>query len=282
MRNHGRWVVLLTVALLLPIHAAAQQARQRVDCQPGTTSRTQTGQAPAPRQGLQAYDVVVDVRNLCVERLNLEVDNLEAHISLNARVANLVRVNAGANVYIGGVELGIRGVRAEALLLVDLDNVVQIVDEVLTFVDNNPQIVSQLTGTIQHTVRSVGGVANTALQPGGVVGQAVGVVGQTLGNLTQPGGVLTQTTNALGQTVQTTLETGGNLVETTLGATGSVVSSRTIGNLLRLPVLEETTNAAGQTVRQVRDTTGNLIEYTLSNAGQLLNARLLQQARQHR
>lgn len=282
MRNQCLWAASLALALLLPLDAAAQATRQRVECQPGTRAETRTGETPAPRQGLQEYDVVVDVRNLCVERIDLDVDNLDAHISLNARVANLVRVNAGADVYIGTVELGIRGVRAEALLLVDLDNVVQIVDEVLTFVDNNPEVVTQLVGTVQHTVRTAGGVAETALQPGGVVGEAVGVVGETLGNLTQPGGVLTQTVNTLGQTVQTTLETGGGLIERTLDTAGNVVSSRSVGNLLRLRVLDETTNAAGQTVRQVRDTAGNLIEYTLDSAGQVLNARVLQQARRPR
>lgn len=282
MRNHGLRAALLGFSLLLPLDMAAQNVRQRVDCQPGSRSRTETGQAPAPRQGLEAYDVVVEIPNLCVDRIHLDVDNLEAHVSLNARVANLVRVNAGADVYIGTVELGIQGVRAEALLLVDLDNVVQIVDEVLTFIDNNPQVVTQLVGTVGSTVRTVGGVANTALQPGGVVGRAVGAVGRTLGNLTEPGGVLTQTVNTLGQTVQTTLETGGNLVQRTLDSAGKVVSSTTAGNLLRLPVLQETTNAAGQTVRQVRDTAGNLIEFTLDSAGEVANARVLQQARQRR
>jgi YD repeat-containing protein len=271
----------LALALIAPASASAQQ-RQRVDCQPGTSRTRQAGQTPAPPAGLEAYDVVVDIPDLCVERINLDVDNLDAHVSLNARVANLVRVNAGADVYIGTVELGIQGVRAEALLLVDLDNVVQVVDEVLTFIDNNPQVVSQLVGTVGNTVRTVGGVANTALQPGGVVGQTVGVVGQTLGNLTEPGGVLNETTNLLGQTVQTTLEAGGGLVEQTLDTAGNVVSSRNVGSLLQLPVLQETTNAAGQTVRQVRDTAGNLVEYTLSAPGRILNARILEAAGQQR
>lgn len=282
LRTRRGWSLLLPLALLTAVEATAQQARQRVDCQPGTGRTRQAGGTPAPRPGLEAYDVVVDIPNLCVESIRLDVDNLDAHVSLNARVANLVRVNAGADVYIGTVELGIQGVRAEALLLVDLDNVVQIVDEVLTFIDNNPQVVDQLAGTVQNTVRTVGGVANTALQPGGVVGQTVGVVGQTLGNLTQPGGVLTETVNLVGQTVRTTLEASGGLVEQTLDTAGTVVASRTVGNLLRLPVLEETANAAGQTVRQVRDSSGNVIEYTLSAPDRILNARVIQRAAQPR
>jgi hypothetical protein len=281
-RTRSGWILLLPLALLTAVEAPAQQARQRVDCQPGTGRTRQAGQAPAPSPGLEAYDVVVDIPDLCVESLRLDVDNLDAHVSLNARVANLVRVNAGADVYIGTVELGMQGVRAEALLLVDLDNVVQIVDEVLTFIDNNPQVAEQLVGTVQNTVRTVGGVANTALQPGGVVGQTVGVVGQTLGNLIQPGGVLTETVNLVGQTVRTTLQATGGLVEQTLDTGGNVVASRAVGNLLQLPVLQETTNTTGQTVRQVRDTTGNVIEYTLSAPGRILNARLLQRATQRR
>lgn len=277
MRNRSRWGLLLALALVQPLDAAAQQARQRTDCRPGAPGRAPTpaGQAPAPRPGLEAYDVVVDVPDLCVERLRLDVDDLEAHVSLDARVANLVRVNAGADVEIGTVELGIDGVRAEALLLVDLDNVVQIVDEVLTFLDENPEVVSQLVGTVQGAVRTVGGVADAALQPGGAVDRAVGAVEGTLGNLTRPGGVLSSTVNALGQTVETTLDTAGGLTERTLDAAGRVVGSRSLGSLLRLPVLRETTDAAGRTVRQVRDTAGNLVEYTLDASGGVLGARVL-------
>ena len=266
--------LFLAWCMSMPVPLAAQQAG--VQCEPGPAR--QAGQTPAPPEELRAFDVVVDVPDLCVDQLSLNVEELDAHLSLNARVANLVRVNAGADVYIGTVDLGLTGVRAQALLVVDLDNVVQIVDQVLTFVDNNPQVVSQLVGTVGNTVRTVGGVANTALQPGGLVDETVGVVGQTLGNLTQPGGVLTETVNTLGQTVRTTLDTSGNLVQQTLNTAGGVVGSQNLGNLLRLPVLQTTTNAAGQTVRQVRDTAGNLVEYTLNQSGGVLNARLLSRA----
>jgi YD repeat-containing protein len=278
--------LLLPIALVLsPLFASAQvpvaAATAPGDCQPsnrGALALPTTQRTPAPSEGLEAYDVVLEVPNLCVRRLSLDVDNLDAHVSLNLQLANLLHINAGADVYIGTVDLTISGVRAEALLLVDLDNVYQVVDQALTVIDQNPQLVSKLTGTLQNTVRTVGGVANTALQPGGVVSQAVGVVGQTLGNLTQPGGVLTQTVNTLGQTLQTTFDVTGNLVERTLDTTGNILGSRTVGNLLNLPALGETTNAANQTVRQVRDTAGNLLELTLNSAGQIASARLLEQA----
>ena len=237
---------------------------------PGSAQRaTSTGQ-PVPAG---EYDIVVDVPNLCVDSLRLRVRNLTAHLALDARVANLAQVTAGADVRIANVDLLLRDVRAEALLLVDLDHVRYIVDDVLTMIDNNPEIVNSLVGTVHNAVGTVGSVANTALQPGGVVSDVVDVAGQTLGNLTQPGGVLSQTVNAAGQTVQHVLGTSGALIERTLDTAGGIAGERTIGNLLQLPVVEETTNAAGQTVRTVRTAAGGLIRYVLDQAGSIVNAR---------
>jgi hypothetical protein len=272
MRRSMGWMALAAALALPGTGAAQQQPAFGAQCQP-------EARAPGGPQGAQReYDVIVDVPNLCVERIRLNVQNLDARLALNASVANLVRLRAGADVHIGEVDLGINGVRAQALLLVDLDNVVAVVDRALTFIDNNPQIISQLTGTVNNALNTVGGVANTALRPGGVVDQTVGVAGQTLNNVTAPGGVLSQTVNTLGQTVQRTVDATGNIVEQTLDTTGRVASTRTVGRLLDLPVLRESTNAAGQTVRQVRDQSGAVIELILDNAGRVVRSRVVQQA----
>ena len=125
--------------------------------------------------------------------------NLRAHVSLDARLANLLQLTAGADVSIDDVDLTIKGVRAEVLLKVRLDNVAAIIDRTLTTIDRNPQILERLLQSVDNTVGTVGGVANTALQPGGVVDRTVGAVGQTLSNVTQPGGLLSQTVNTLGR-----------------------------------------------------------------------------------
>lgn len=202
------------------------------------------------------YDVVLDIPNVCVERIFLKVDSLTAKLNLHAQVANLVRVNAGADVLIGNVDLTIQDVRARALLLVDLDDVVYIVDQTLTFVDNNPQIVSQLGSTLQNTVGTVGGAV------GGLVrGLVLGVTRLANGNSLQ----------------RVVNETTGDILERTLSAAGGQLAERVVGNVLRLPTLRETTNAAGQVVRQVRDTAGSLLEYTLDRAtNRVLGVRLLQ------
>ena len=224
---------------------------------PGDTARRITG-GTARSQQYPEYDVVLDIPNVCVERIFLKVDSVTAKINLNAQVANLVRVNAGADVLIGNVDLTIQDVRARALLLVDLDDVAYIVDQTLTFIDNNPQIVDQLGSTLQNTVGTVGGAV------GGLVrGLVLGVTRLANGNSLQR--LVDQAT--------------GNILERTLSAAGGQLAERVVGNVLRLPTLRETTNAAGQAVRQVRDTAGALLEYTLDKAtNKVLGVRLLQAA----
>jgi hypothetical protein len=223
--------------------------RSRRTNQPGSRFR------PAdPTAGADQPDVLLDIPNLSVDEITLDVQNLKAHVSLDARVANLVKITAGVDATIEKVNLSIKGVQANVLLVVRLDNVREIIDKTLTTLDKNPQLADRLLQSVDNTVDTVGGVANTALQPGGVVSQTV---------------------NTLGQTVTRTVDTAGNLLERTVDQTGRVLSSRTVGRARDLPVLRETTNAAGQVVRQVRDASGAVLELTLDQAGQVVNSRVL-------
>lgn len=202
-------------------------------------------------------DVLLDIPNVSVDEITLEVQNLRAHVSLDARVASLVKITAGVDASIEKVNLTIKGVQAQALLIVRLDNVREIVSKTLDTLDKNPQLVTRLLDTVDNTVGTVGDVANTALQPGGVISQTV---------------------NTLGQTVTRTVDTAGNIVERTLDTTGRVLNSNTVGRVLDLPVVRETTNAAGQTVRQVRDAGGAVLELTLDSAGKVVNSRVVSAA----
>ncbi len=194
------------------------------------------------------YDVVLDIPNLCVERIFLKVDSVTAKISLDAKVSNLLHITAGADVLIGDVDLTIQDVRARALLLVDLDDVVHVVDQTLTFVDNHPEVVTALTGTLQNVGGAVGGVVGNVV--GAVQGLLLGTTKLADGNILQH--VVDQATGAL--------------VDKTLSTAGKVIAQKTVGSILNLPVVKETTNAAGNAVRQVKDQAGNLIEYTLEKA----------------
>lgn len=213
----------------------------------GTDSARVTGGTARSRQ-YPEYDVVLDVPNLCVERIFLKVDSLTAKLNLNAAVSNLVRVTAGADVLVGNVDLTIQDVRARALLLIDLDDVVHIVDQTLTFVDNHPEVVQQLGSTLTNVGGAVGGVA------GDVVGAVRGLV-------------LGTTKLANGGTLQHLVDqASGRLIDRTLDAAGKAIAEKTIGSVLDLPAVKETAGSAGSVVRQVRDQAGHLIEFTLNTA----------------
>jgi hypothetical protein len=230
-----------------PVRPLSQEERTRQEA--SSARRRQEASTGDP-------DVLLDVPNLSVDEITLEVENLKAKVSLDARLANLLALTAGADVSIDKVKLQIKGVKAEVLLKVRLDNVAQIIDRTLTTIDRNPEILTKLLESVDKTVGTVGSVANTALQPGGV---------------------LSQTINTLGQTVQRTVDATGNIVEKTLDTTGKVVNSNTVGNITSLKVLSETQNSAGQTVRRVQDTAGGVIELTLDAAGKLVSSKVLSQ-----
>lgn len=235
---------------LTPVRPLSEEDRTRQEA--SSARRRQEAASGDP-------DVLLDVPNLSVDEITLEVENLKAKVSLDARLANLLALTAGADVSIDKVKLQIKGVKAEVLLKVRLDNVAAIIDRTLTTIDRNPEILTKLLESVDKTVGTVGGVAQTALQPGGV---------------------LSQTINTLGQTVQRTVDATGNIVERTLDSAGKVVTSDTVGNVTNLRVLSETRNSSGQTVRRVQDTAGGVIELTLDAAGKLIGSKVLSQGSQ--
>lgn len=131
---------MLLALLLTAVPLAAQTPTPGSAIRPGGTSN---------------YDVVLRVPNLKVDSIGLSVDSLRAQLALNARAASLLRLNAGATVGIDSVTLGIRGVRAEAYLFIDLDNVTRIVNRALTSIDKNPQILTGLFGTVDSLVNGI-------------------------------------------------------------------------------------------------------------------------------
>lgn len=273
-RPHGLRAVAVAALLVGAVPAAAQQ-RDTVRARAGVTAAGFQSSAP----GTPNYDVVLEVPELSVDSIRLTVDGLRAHLALDARVANLVMLTAGADVTIEQVELEIDGVVAEAYAYVDLDNVARVVDRALTTLEENPEIVNSLLTTVDSAVGTVGGVADQALRPGGTVDRAVGAVGSTLGNVTAPNGLLSSTVDAVGRTVQRAVETGGRIVERTLDASGGLLDSRTVGSVTDLPVVRETAGEAGRVVKQVRDESGRLIEFTQDAAGTVTGARVLDRSR---
>jgi hypothetical protein len=94
---------------------------------------TDTEEAPARRRGrdelLEAPpergreraageepDVLLDVSELEVDRINLEVEGLRAHVSVLAELANLLSLSVGVDARLDRVKLEIEGVEAQVLL----------------------------------------------------------------------------------------------------------------------------------------------------------------------
>ena len=135
-------LALVGVVAVAPLAAAQEPTAQRV--QP-TTSLT-------PNR-----DVILEIPELAVDSIGLTVRNLRARVSLDANAMNLVSVNAGVDVGIREVQLGIVGVLAEAYLYVELDNVARIVDRVVQTLDRNPRILTQTLRAVETGVTSLTG-----------------------------------------------------------------------------------------------------------------------------
>jgi hypothetical protein len=93
----------------------------------------------------QDPDVLLSIPNLGVDHIGITVDNIKAHVELHAQVLDLLELHVGAQVSIEKVEINIENVRVQAMLKVRLNEVYKIVDRVMTTIDNNPEILTNLT-----------------------------------------------------------------------------------------------------------------------------------------
>src|SRR6476469_9151138 len=142
--------VLFTLCVVL---APAAASAQRDSAQ----ARRPAGQrvAPSTNSGLTSNrDVILEIPELSVDSIGLTVQDVRAHVSLDANAMNFVQITAGVDVGIRKVQLSISGVLAEAYLYVDLDNVARIVDRVVLTLDRNPQILTQVLQAVDTTVNA--------------------------------------------------------------------------------------------------------------------------------
>jgi hypothetical protein len=164
-------------------------------------------------------DVLLDVPVLKVDEIDLEVDDLRAQLSLHAAVLDLLKLHVGADVTLGRVALKIKGVEAQALLKVRLDNVAAIINRVLTTIDRNPQVLEHVTRGLGTAVEQVGrgageavgdvgrGAGEAAEQIGRGAGEAVGEVGRGAGEAAE------QVGRGAGEAVEAIGDAGPDLAE---------------------------------------------------------------------
>jgi hypothetical protein len=81
-----------------------------------------------------------------------------------------VKLSVGVDVGPDKVELTIKGVEAQALLKVRLEQVRAILDKALTTIGESPRILQSPVRTVDRTVGQVGGAVREAVCEGGAVG----------------------------------------------------------------------------------------------------------------
>src|SRR5215218_2697706 len=157
--------------------------------------------------GLSDPDVLLSVPVVKVDRIHLELDNLDAQVALKAQVLDLLELTVGVDAHLGKLRIDIEGVEAQALVKVRLDRVAAIVDRILTVIDRNPELVENLSAAVEHVGSGAGetlegtgegleqigeGAGETVEGAGHGAGQAVGGLDQTVGNLGQTVGQVEQ------------------------------------------------------------------------------------------
>ena len=112
-------------------------------------------QAPAVSQEAddQEPDVLLDVSELEVDRITLEVEDLRAHVSILAELANLLSLSVGVDARLDRVKLEIEGVEAQVLLKVRLEHVRAILEKALDTLAANPEILRNLVRSVSRLVR---------------------------------------------------------------------------------------------------------------------------------
>jgi hypothetical protein len=95
----------------------------------------------------------LDVSDLEVDRINLEVEDLRAHVSILVELANLLNLSVGVDARLDQVKLEIEGVEAEVLLKVRLKHIRAILEKALDTIGEHPEILRILARSLSQVVR---------------------------------------------------------------------------------------------------------------------------------
>src|SRR5829696_378500 len=101
----------------------------------------------------QEPDVLLDVSELEVDKINLEVERLRAHVSILVELANLLSLSVGVDARLARVQLEIEGVEAKVLLKVRLRHVRAILEKALDTIGEHPEILRILARSLSRLVR---------------------------------------------------------------------------------------------------------------------------------
>jgi hypothetical protein len=151
------------------------------------------GQGPDDRgPDNQEPDVLLDVSELEVDRINLEVEDLRAHVSILVELANLLKLSVGVDARLDQVKLEIEGVEAKVLLKVRLEHIRAILEKALDTIGEHPEILRILARSLSQVVRES-------------LGETLGTLDDVLGGL-EVGDTVDEVLRGRLQEVRDTLE----------------------------------------------------------------------------
>ena len=241
--------------------------------------------------------LVLDVPVLNVDEIHLEVSDLRAHVSLRAELADLVKINVGVDLYLDNLQLDIKGLEAQALLKVRLDEVLGTLNRALEAIDKNPQILSGLVSadpTVGDTAQGVSQSARYTEQDAdrpprraedaaGQVGEAAQRTGDVSHQVTEEteqavGSPLGKTSEEESRSVQWAADGFGNATGPGVDKVNEAVGEEPTGALAGLQIEEEYIDERGRIVGRARDESGNVVEEVLDGEGNVPNPSVPEEA----
>ncbi|USP77417.1 uncharacterized protein yc1106_04691 [Curvularia clavata] len=245
-------LLLVSIFLTFATLITAQTSSGAPSTPPPSSSIRPSGNGTSTRPpevaptGSSPPDVLLNVPELHVGRIELDVEKLQADLNLNAKVAGLVQINAGVQVGIEKVNITIADVDVNLELVVRLGNLVSIVERVFDSLDLNPLLIGLISNVTD------------------LVGDVIGAVDGLLGSITQNG-----------KTLSFLVDNLGNIVQEVVGA-GTDAISQIVGNYkLNMTEVANSTKQIGQGLTQKTysyEPLGALVDIITNTAGQVVQA----------
>jgi pyruvate/2-oxoglutarate dehydrogenase complex dihydrolipoamide acyltransferase (E2) component len=210
------------------------------------------------RLGGQTPAFLLDVPVLNVDELDLEVNDLRAHISIRAELASFVKINVGVDLYLDKVKLDIKGLEAQALLKINLDKVLGTLDRALESININPQILNEV---VQDVDSAAGGADEDTSQS----------TRESDGIEQAGGGARDQALGQGDRTEDRVVQGSGEVTEPAPNEPEETVDEEATSTLDGLQIEEEYVDERGRIVGRARDGSGNMVEGVLDDEGNVAN-----------
>ena len=236
------------------------------DSSPSSTNGQETGELGhedyVPNQderlGGETPAFLLDVPVLNVDELDLEVNDLRAHISIRAELASFVKINVGVDLYLDKVKLDIKGLEAQALLKINLDKVLGTLDRALESININPQILNEV---VQDVDSAAGGADEDTSQS----------TRESDGIEQAGGGARDQALGQGDRTEDRVVQGSGEVTEPAPNEPEETVDEEATSTLDGLQIEEEYVDERGRIVGRARDGSGNMVEGVLDDEGNVAN-----------